>query len=339
MRRSHHCGFTLVELLVVVSIIATLIALLLPAIQWSREAARRLQCGNNLKQLGLACSNHENTHGFLPTGGWGCFWLGEPDRGVDLHQPGGWLYNVLPYLEQQSLRDLGMGKSDADKKADLVRLVHTPLPTMNCPSRRAPVLYRNASTYLSTVSLGVKFLGYNAGGVYNDDSNNMVARGDYAANAGSATFWAWGGPSSLSGETAAFSKGGTAGDLSFDGVIFLRSQMPVSDITDGASNTFLLGEKYLDPKNYSTGLDSGDNENMYTGFDCDNHRWTFTGIGPQQDHTGLTNIKSFGSVHTSGFNMAFCDGSVRSISYSIDNGIWCCLGSRKDGKPIDARSF
>ena len=99
-------GFTLVELLVVVTIIGILIALLLPAVQAAREAARQLQCRNNLKQLALGCLQHESTFKRLPTGGWMYMWTGDADRGTERHQPGGWIYNVLPYIEQQALHDL-----------------------------------------------------------------------------------------------------------------------------------------------------------------------------------------------------------------------------------------
>ena len=124
-------AFTLVELLVVITIIGILIALLLPAVQAAREAARQTQCKNHLKQLALAALNHEQLYGFLPSGGWSRFLVGDPDRGFGGAQPGSWHYQLLPFVEQQALHDLGVGNNQAGRT-----LSQTPLEALYCPSRR-----------------------------------------------------------------------------------------------------------------------------------------------------------------------------------------------------------
>lgn len=140
-RRFAPTALTLVEILVVISIIGVLIALLLPAVQMARESARKTSCANNLKQLALAAKLHTDSHEIFPTGGWGETWVGDPDKGYGPKQPGGWCYNVLPYLEQQSLRDLGSGQSGVEKSQAVVQVMQTPVETFYCPSRRLPRAY------------------------------------------------------------------------------------------------------------------------------------------------------------------------------------------------------
>ena len=145
--KNRYPGFTLVELLVVITIIGILIALLLPAVQAAREAARQTQCKNNLKQLALGCLQHEQVQGYLPTGGWGSSWVCNPDDGFGKLQPGGWHFCVLPYIEQQALHDLGHGSNDlTPPRVNVVGIgqtISTPLPVFNCPTRRKAIAYPN----------------------------------------------------------------------------------------------------------------------------------------------------------------------------------------------------
>ena len=102
-------AFTLVELLVVIAIIGILVALLLPAIQAARESARRSQCQNNLKQLGIASHMFHDTYKFLPSAGWGDWWVGCPDQGMGERQPGSWAYQLLGFIEESNRAGIGRG--------------------------------------------------------------------------------------------------------------------------------------------------------------------------------------------------------------------------------------
>ena len=134
-------GFTLVELLVVITIIGILIALLLPAVQAAREAARLSQCQNNLKQLTLGCLQCENVNGFYPTGGWCFAWVGDPDRGQGKRQPGGWVFCILPYIEQNAIFRLGSGLPSSSKLTTNVQRMGMTFSTMCCPTRRKALAY------------------------------------------------------------------------------------------------------------------------------------------------------------------------------------------------------
>ena len=323
-------GFTLVELLVVITIIGILIALLLPAVQAAREAARRMQCSNNLKQIGLSCMMHEQAYGHLPTGGWGSLWVGDADRGVGKKQPGGWIYNILPYIEQQTVyllpSDGNPNQITNPQRVGAATMSQTPLTVMNCPSRRptTQLAYPLSSAWRPK----------------NANDTSTVTRADYAANAGDVYICVTDGPWTLQdGDSPGF--WGTI-DLQMsktNGVIYTRSELKMAEITDGTSNTFLIGEKCLSPDYYLTGEDGADNSTMFQGFDPDINRWAAT--EPRQDQAGLVDSGRyrFGSPHSDGCNFVLCDGSVRSISYAIDMTTYGCLSNRKDDKVLDGARF
>ncbi len=319
-------GFTLVELLVVITIIGILIALLLPAVQAAREAARILQCQNNLKQISLAMHNHHDMHGFFPSSGWGWYWMGDPDRGYGKQQPGSFIYNCLPFLEQEALHELGRdGQPDvitALQKRTTAIAANTPLAVFICPSRRQAVAY----PYVIPSSKGV---------VYNCDTVSQTSRADYTVNGGSLKIFWGGGPTPAVGFAG---QGYGFRDMSLaNGIGFQRSEMDIAQITDGTSNTYLVGEKYLNPDDYFTGLDYTDDHSILTGDDYDMHSWT--DWPPMQDTPGVAEFWRFGSVHAGGFNVAFCDGSVEMINYSIAPFVHRYLGDRKDGMTIDGKAY
>jgi prepilin-type N-terminal cleavage/methylation domain-containing protein len=230
-------GFTLVELLVVIAIIGILIPLLLPAIQAAREATRLSQCANNLKQIGLGAQNHLDAMKYFPCGGWGWNWMAEPDWGYGQKQPGGWIYNSLAYMEQKSLRQLGvgLGTNATAKQAALEQLAQTPLSVMNCPTRRQPTLFPLDPTCPNPFN--------------NFTETKKITHNDYAGNAGDAYVFEYDrGPPNRSGATTY-----TAWNILMTGVIVWHSTVQVKQVQDGLSHTFLFGEKYINLDHYFDG--------------------------------------------------------------------------------------
>jgi prepilin-type N-terminal cleavage/methylation domain-containing protein/prepilin-type processing-associated H-X9-DG protein len=295
-------AFTVIELLVVIAIIGILVALLLPAVQAAREAARKTQCTNNLKQLAGAALQHESSHGFFPTGGWGWQWAGDPDMGAGWKQAGGWHYNILPYIDQQPLHDFGLApqltQTDYSavpplpndvKTTGIALAITTPVAEFICPSRRGgadiyPFVhtspnYLNAPTIVSGTS--------------------SVARSDYAGNGGDSApaNVGWVGqtapPANINNMmTGSIAINGSASGVwnngqitqnpqatNSTGIFYLQSQTTPAQVIDGLTFTYMMGEKYLCPDFYSTGQDNGDDQGWNVGFDFDTIRWTGTTNG------------------------------------------------------------
>ncbi len=323
-------GFTLVELLVVITIIGILIALLLPAVQSAREAARHAQCKNNLRQIGIAAMSHVTAQGHYPTGGWGWSWVGDADRGFGPEQPGGWIYNLLPFLEQEALhalpRDEQPGVVTNQQKAGAVQMINTPLAVMNCPSRRPA---RPIASSWAACNSGANI-------------DRLVARADYAMNSGTARTEICAGPPDLDTGVAWPDCTETENphcqtcwpdSSTWYGLSFQRSRIEPAHVRDGMSNTILVGEKHIAPECYASGCDGGDNESMYGGFNCDIYR--ITTAPPVRDTIWGRFPHYFGSAHSGTCNFVFADGSVRGISYGIDSAIFRSLGTRAGADSID----
>jgi len=309
-------GFTLVELLVVITIIGVLAALMLGGVQRGLAAARRLQCANNLAQLAKGACHHESTHGFFPSGGWGSGWVGDPDREYGRTQPGGWGYSLLPFVDQQNLHDLAARQADARKQALLAEMAATPLPVFICPSRRRAIPY--------------PYVSQNA--YYNAQRPREAGRSDYAACAGTTAPGEEKGPTSIPG-----AERHNWPQSHHNGVCYQRSEVTAEMVRDGLTNTYLIGERNLNPDYYTTGQAMDDDQCLYVGHCADTLRWATD--QPKPDRPGVSNYWVFGSAHGGLFHMAFCDGSVHKIVYGIDLEVHRRLGCRNDGLHVDLSSF
>jgi len=284
-------GFTLIELLVVIAIIAILIALLLPAVQQAREAARRMSCKNNLKQIGIALHNYHDTNKVFPPASFGT-------------NQYGWMVRILPMMEQKSLYEKispngqFFGNFDPmNGNFDTSGIAGAPESTV-IASYRCPSSAKQADVY---DNYGTSNYVGNAGGGLRDPGTNP--------NFGSST----------------------------TGTIFSGSSVRMGDITDGTSNTFLVGEAEEDGSDPVALV----NTPIWAGG---------TGSGVQHSRSAydLRRINSgggaFGSPHVGGAHFLFVDGSVHFISENIDAadsygnppgyGVYQKLARRDDGQPL-----
>ncbi|HWL06825.1 MAG TPA: DUF1559 domain-containing protein [Planctomicrobium sp.] len=331
-KRDDRVGFTLIELLVVIAIIAILVALLLPAVQQAREAARRSQCKNNLKQMGLALHNYHDTHRVFPFGmmnGINAFAVEDPSSaGFGGTNRISWFPMILPFIDQSPLYQewvtLGLNASSMGTWWDNGRAgrSNTIVPAMLCPS--------DPGTAKRTV--------------------NGFA-GNYQLCGGSR---AWG-PQATTLRQAVVD----ADNLSPKGMFFPRSRVSIRDITDGASNTLMVSEILIAPDTGTagtscTGVGNRDMRGLYwnavhmgslfiaertpNSKAADVIGWG--GVGTLTDPYPVTcnysgNIMSARSMHTGGVHVTMADGGVRFISDNINTVTFQRLGTRAEGEVVD----
>lgn len=328
---TYRAGLTIIEVTIGMLALGLVVQLGVVALNATRESSRLNGCKNNLRAIGQSIESHETALNYYPPGGWGFLWIGDPDRGNGPKQPGGWIYNILPYSGYQDIHDIGLGLSGDEKKKAGGEISSHAISLFACPGRRnaeTPIpyfqrhqIYRN---YRPADDVGKSDYAGCAGDYYPEDAEANWGPKNYKI-ADAATDW----------EHAPF----WIIRATQTGVFYQASLTRRKDIPDGLSKTYFVGEKYCDPLRYRAMVTTfGDNQNMYIGADSDILRWTghFDGraLPPRIDRENYQHDESFGSNHPAGCNYLFGDGSVSTISFDIDPEVNKAQSNRHDEQPL-----
>jgi prepilin-type N-terminal cleavage/methylation domain-containing protein len=319
-------GFTLIELLVVIAIIAILIALLLPAVQQAREAARRTQCKNNLKQLGLALHNYHDSFNTFPIGN---LYAGTQDAsGSPISHSWGWIAYILPYI------DLGndynqLNFAYAGRCSEYMGQQETLSPSVNWTWKSAKEVLMCASDPNS----GRTFSGPTGSGQY-VVQNGTMATTNYLGVCGKTLNWDCG-MGSLWSITSPPNQP-CQNRTGYEGVLYSNSRTRISDIIDGTSNTCVVGERGQNISlSYGWPLCGRGYPPLYSGRkDHVLEMFTFSNGVPNDDPDGGPSNQKYWSWHAGGAQFLMGDGAVRFLSYSINQGTYQALGTRATGEVI-----
>lgn len=336
-------GFTLIELLVVIAIIAILIGLLLPAVQKVREAANRMKCSNNLKQIGLACHSYHDAYGKMPKAG--AMLNGTPPTDYTFSGVA-WTVFILPYVEQSALySQFNIGTNPLDANAKYMSAVN------KIPAGTRPQIYGCPSA----MELTSKQSGSTA---ETDSTGGRVLTSHYVAIMGP-----WGGSNPSTPTPAAagvnpatgspyrmYKKYGAQGGYGAEGMLTCSETVKLAAVADGTSNTLLVGEQsWLGMNGYRGWYrgcspllgDAPDPLNTGSDQSCGAVRNVAYGLGAVAYNASLANFNnsSLGSQHSGGANIGLGDGSVRFIANSIEVPTLMALASRSGGETLNSSNY
>ncbi|HVJ69584.1 MAG TPA: DUF1559 domain-containing protein [Caulifigura sp.] len=348
-------GFTLIELLVVIAIIAILIALLLPAVQQAREAARRSQCQNNMKQIGLALHNYESTYRTFPIGTRG----GRTFANAGVKDGTNWRTSILPYIDQAPVfnqldfsASFGAGQTAAQaycnaagQPSSNIVLSGLVVPGFRCPSSSLEVFPTSYTDHTAVVKTQT-----DAGGGFNNTGRGMGIQ--YVGIQGAARNFDW-----IAGGNDQQNFDCGHGYSCIQGMLPVNENMGIGACTDGTSNTILVAEQSGLSGSVNGGAGTNRTSNYYGGWAGARQNWVPNAsctASSDQWQTGTTclrwapnskfehagnghpyrNNTIINSFHTGGVFVLLTDGSVRFASDNVDFQTLKKLAMRNDGQPI-----